>query len=1009
MRTRYDNYCIKIILVLFVLLGTHIGLFAQERINGTIRGKNGNPLSDATIISDGKLIETSDENGFFNVDGCKTITVEHAGYKSQTLTLGKKKKIEVILEPVEYNADIQLAFETLSYELYTGAQSSTVSKELTNIPTQTLGNNLAGKIAGLTVMQSSGEPGSDAPDLYIRGKSTYNNSDILVLVDGFEGDYNQLLPEEIESVTILKDAAALAIYGIRGANGVMLVKTKRGVKRDKIDIRLNLRGGISSPIKLPDFVDSYTYASLYNEAVSNDNNRIWTPKYTDDELKAYKDGTDPYFYPNVDWYKETLVNNTPYTDTNLSFRGGNNNVRYYLILGYMNSQKFYIKNPDKSFDQLHNLGKTDKYNARANVDVNINKVFSLSANIGAVILSRTYPNSGNFWNTLATIPSNAFPIKNEDGTWAATPVYTNNPLGTLVMTGKRKTNERTLQADVMFRQDLGGILPGLKLSEGISFSSWSLSNYDISRDYQRWYVSKKNGKAGNPTLVAGTEGEFSINQGTRSQWTRQSYQGFVEYETSINEMHRIHTMLGAMYSRYEVDGNNVAYLNAGSFGRLGYGYNNRYLAEFGFSYNGSENLSKGHKFGFFPSLSFAWVLSNEKFLENNNFINFLKMRVSGGILGSADLGSTRFGYQTYYVNSQYSYQLGSSGISSVTGIKEGRLGNPDITYEKNYKYNLGFDFALFNKLNGKLDIFTEKRKGILVVQAPQVPSVVGMTLPYENLGEVSNKGFELELSYNEKINDFRFEIAGNIAYAKNKIDYQAEVFRKNNFSKRTGHAVNDLFGLEAVGFFQSEEEINAPDTPIQTFGRVQPGDIRYKDQDQNGIIDENDVLHLGHSNLPELNYSIKLSFAYKGFDFNAFLFGQAMRSVMLTNNQYAFAFYNNGQVPTTALGRWAYYPERGIDTRNTASYPRLSTSDNKNNYRYSSFWMRDASFLRLRNVEFGYSLPKSLTDKLQMSGIRLYVSGTNLLTFTPLKDYDPQVMTGYPLSKSYNIGINLQF
>lgn len=1009
MTTIQNNYYIKTILVLFLLFKAFINLSAQEKINGTIRGKNGDPLPNASIIANGILIETSDENGIFKVDSCKAITIKHIGYKSQILILGKKKNIEVMLQPLEYNDNIQLAFESTPYNSYTGAVSSITSEKLTNIPTQTLGNNLAGKIAGLTVMQASGEPGSDAPNLYIRGTSTYNNSNILVLVDGFEGDYNQLLPEEIESVTILKDAAALAIYGIRGANGVVLVKTKRGLKRNKLDIRLNLRGGMSSPITLPKFVDSYTYASLYNEALSNDNNRIWSPKYTNDELKTYKDGTDPYFYPNVNWYKETLLNNAPYVDTNLSFRGGNNNVRYYLILGYMNSQKFYINNPDKNFDQLHNIGKTDKYNARANVDININKIFSLSANIGAVILSRTYPNNNDFWNILATTPSNAFPIKNEDGTWAASPVYTNNPLGTLAMTGKRSTNERTLQADVIFKQDLGSILPGLKLSEGVSFSSWSLSNYDISRDYQRWYIPKNNGIIGNPTLVAGTNSEFSINQNTRSQWTRQSYQGFAEYETTINRIHKLHSILGVMYSRYDVDGNNVAYLNAGSYGRLGYGYNNRYLTEFSFSYNGSENLPKGHKFGFFPSLSFAWVLSNEKFLENNSFINFLKMRISGGMLGSADLGSTRFGYQTYYVNSQYSYQLGSSGTSSVTGIKEGRLGNPDITYEKDYKYNLGFDFALFNKLNGKLDFFTEKRKGILVVQTPQIPSVIGMALPYENLGKVSNKGFELELSYDEEINNFKFGIGGNIAYAKNKIDYQAEVFRKNDFSKRTGHSVNDLFGLEAIGFFQSEEEINDPNTPIQTFGQVQPGDIKYKDQDNNGIIDENDVIHIGHSNLPELNYGINLTLAYKGFDFNAFLFGQAMRNIMLTNDQYAFAFYNNGQAPVAALGRWAYYPEKGIDTRNYASYPRLSTSDNNNNYRYSSFWMKNASFLRLRNIELGYSLPKSMTDKLQVNRIRLYISGTNLLTFTPLKDYDPQVMTGYPLSKSYNIGINLQF
>lgn len=1010
MITIHNSYTRVMLFLLLLFLG-FVNMSAQEKISGTIRGKNGEPLSNASIVVNGKVVQTSKENGTFNIDNAdyKSITIEHTGYKRQTVIIGKKKSIEIILKPVAHNEDVQLAFESKPFNSYTGAVSSTTDKELTSIPTQTLGNNLAGKIAGLTVMQSSGEPGSDAPDLYIRGTSTYNSSSVLVLVDGFEGDYNQLLPEEIESVTILKDAAALAIYGIRGANGVMLVKTKRGIKSDKIDIKLNLRGGVSSPIALPKYVDAYTYASLYNEALSNDNNGVWTPKYTDAELKAYKDGSDPYFYPNVDWYKETLESNVPYAETNLSFRGGNENVKYYLALGYLNSQKFYIKNPDKSFDQLRNLGKIDKYNARANVDVKINNIFSLSANIGAVILSRTYPNSSDFWSVLATTPANAFPIKNEDGSWAASSVYTNNPLGTLAMTGKKSTNERTVQADVIFKQDLGSILPGLKFSEGVSFTSWSLSNYDISRDYQRWSVTKNNGVVGSPILVAGTKSEFSINQSTRSQWTRQSFQGAAEYDTKINDIHSLYAMLGAMYSRYYVDGNNVAYLNAGSFGCIGYGYNNRYFSEFGFSYSGSENLPKGHKFGFFPSISFAWVLSNEKFLENNKFVDFLKMRVSAGMLGSADLGSTRFGYQTYYVNSQYSYQLGSSGTSSVTGIKEGRLGNSNITYEKNYKYNLGFDFGLLNKLSGKLDLFTEKRKGILVVQTPQVPSVIGMTLPYENLGEVSSKGFELELVYHEKINDFEFSIGGNIAYAKNKIDYQAEVFRKNDFSRRTGHSVNDLFGLEAIGFFQSEEEITDLSTPIHTFGQVQPGDIRYKDQDNNGIIDENDVVRLGHSNLPELNYGINLTLAYKGFDFNAFLFGQALRNIMLTSDLYAFAFYNNGQAPEAALGRWAYYPDKEIDTRSSATYPRLSTSDNSNNYRYSSFWMKNASFLRLRNIELGYSLPKSITDKLQLGGARIYVSGTNLLTLTPLEDYDPQVMTGYPLSKSYNMGINLQF
>lgn len=997
-------------LSLCLCLGLTIGVISSQDVKrGVVRIPNGETLAGATITLNGSEVKVSGDDGDFEITpATQNITVSYPGYISQIVEVSQNKPLEVILLPQFYNKDIKLAVETVPFSYFTGAFSSTTDRSLKNIPTQTLGNNLAGKLAGLTVMQTTGEPGSDAPDMYIRGKSTYNSTKVLVLVDGFEADYNQLLPEEIESVTILKDASALAIYGIRGANGVMLVQTKRGIKSDKIDIRLNLRGGISSAITKPKFADAYTYGSLYNEALSNDLG-TWSPKYSEAELNAYKSGSDPYFYPNINWYDETLRNSIPYADANLSFRGGNDNVKYYLMLGYMNSQKLYKKNSDKTYDQLRNLGQTDKYNVRTNVDIKINNIFSLTANIGGVILNRTYPNSDNFWDILATTPSNAFPMKNQDGTWAASPVYNTNPVGTLFVTGKRKTNERTIQSDVVFNQDLGSIIPGLKLSEGVSFTSWSISNYDISKDYERWYIPKSEGVVGTPTLVAGTDNEFSINQSNRSQWTRQAFQGTAEYTTKISGRHDIYAMLGAMYSRYDVDGNNVAYLNAGSFGRVRYGYDNRYVAEFGFAYNGSENLPKGHKYGFFPSISGAWIVSNEKFLKDNPTIDYLKMRASAGMVGSADLGSTRFGYQTYYVNSDYSYQLGTAGNSSVTGIGLGRLGNSNITYEKNYKYNIGIDIQLWKKLNAQLDLFTEKRTGILVVQSSQIPSVLGLILPYENLGKVSNRGGELELMYRGKFNDFGFGIGGNIAYARNKIDYQAEVFRKNDFSRRTGYAVGQFFGLEAIGFFQSEEEINDPNTPLHSFAKVQPGDIRYKDQDGNGIIDENDVISLGNSELPELNYGINLELTYKGFDFNAFFFGQARRNIMLTSNQYAYAFYNNGQLPKMAEGRWAYYPDQNIDTRSNASYPRLTTTDNQNNYRYSSFWMKDASFLRLRNIELGYTLPRKITDKMRISGARIYVSGTNILTFTPLDDYDPQVMTGYPLTKSYNMGINLQF
>ncbi len=868
-----------------------------------------------------------------------------------------------------------------------------------------LSNSLSGKIAGLTVMHKGGEPGTTSADLYIRGRSTYNlNSAILVFVDGFESSFDHLLPQEIESIAILKDAAALAVYGIRGANGVMLVTTNRG-KEEALKIHVDMKYGLSNPLKMPSFLNAYQYANLYNEAISNDLG-AWTTYYDNSELEFYKNQSNPYFYPDVNWTNQILKPSTQFQEVAVTLQGGNKNAKYFTLVGLQNLPKLYNNNSNTSFNNLKKLGEYTKYNVRSNVDITINDIFSFQVNIGGAIINSSTPNADNFFSMINALPPNAFPVRNNDDSWAASSIYMDNPLATLYEKGKKNYHTRLIQTDFNLMQNLDQFLKGLSLKESVSFFGYSQNGYFINKDYERFQMEEVNGEVVT-NKIGGSNPEFSINEGesTRSQMSRTSFTIQADYNRTF-EQHQMGATLGGMYSKYVVDGNEQPYLNAGMFGRVSYTYSEKYITQLSFAYNGSENLPKNEKYGFFPALSVGWVTSKEDFASEVQWIDFLKLRASGGMIGSSDLSSTRFGYQTYFIPTTGRFNLGSSANTSLIGLVEGRLGNPNITYEKNYKYNFGIDAILFSNFTLNADLFYEKRTGILATRESSVPSVVAVLLPYENIGIVNNKGFEIELGYQRRIADFYYSVNGILSYAKSTIEYQAETVRPEDYLYRTGQPVGQYFGLEAVGLFNSWDEINDINTPIHTFAPVQPGDIRYKDLNKDGFINENDEVAIGFSRIPQISASLNITLGYKGFDLFSSFYGQANRSVMLGGNT-VWAFYNNGQAPTMALQRWSYYPSQNIDTRGSAVYPRLTASDNNNNYRVSNFWLRDASFVRLQHIELGHSF--QLNNLESLKSIRVYLQAANLFTLSKLKEFDPEVMSGYPMMKSFALGMNLQF
>ena len=597
-------------------------------------------------------------------------------------------------------------------------------------------------------------------------------------------------------------------------------------------------------------------------------------------------------------------------------------------------------------------------------------------------------------------PPHIYPVKNPDGSWGGSSIYPDNLVAGIQDMGARSVHQRYLQAGLSLKEDLDKFVAGLSFSQEIDLSNWFTNNYNQLRTVATFQPYQSSDSIG--YIQWGFDTPFNISDGGRSQWSRFNFALSGNYNRAFGNT-LLSVMLSYRQDNYSKSNETIPFVHAVLSGWLKVNINNTFFAGLTMAYNGSQNFPEGNRFGFFPALSAGWLVSNSAFMSNSSWIDILKIRGSAGLLGFD--GTDRFGYITYFPRGE-NVIFGASGIESQRTLYEGRLGNPDFTWEKSQQYNIGIDSRFFNnKLDLTLDYFHEQRSDILTQRSRKLPAVIGAELPLENVGEVSNRGGEINLFFSDKIGSLEYHLGGMMSYAKSKIEYLDELYSED-YLYRTGNPVGQPFGLEVLGFFQHEDEINDPSTPIHTFASVQPGDIRYADQNNDGLITEDDEIPIGMTASPEMNYSFTLGAHYKRFDVEAFLFGVANRSVVYSGNAF-FAFQNNSQVPSIAQGRWAYYPDQGIDTRSAATYPRLSTFYNENNYRSSTFWTHSGGFLSLRHLEIGYSIPMNLSENPFVKNLRIYVSGINLLIWDKLDQYNAEVLTGYPLVRSYHIGLKM--
>ena len=906
---------------------------------------------------------------------------------------------------------------------------------------------------------AGGEPGVDQSELFIRGKATYGNQSAIVIVDGIERDMSYLAPDEIETFTILKDASATAAYGIRGANGVIVITTKRGKAAEKATVNLKASIGINQPIGFPEYLGSADYATLYNEARLNDAKmtgadisslNLFSQQAIDNFRRAKGDNSDGLGY---DWdYYDFAFKPGLQEDVSLSIRGGTDKVRYYVLANYFSQGGNYKYSNAGEYDSQT---KFTRYNFRSNIDININRYLSTRLDLGARITDRNAPGTtaGRLMTICATQPpylpilveENAHPQneeyiqQNPRGMLYGDNIYRYNLLGELSRTGYLNEKNTYLNGSFAMNLDMEFLTKGLKAEVMFSYDAsegrWINRKLDTYKDGYREYPKYATFMPieGSDAYMAGghytgaykTGNKYDIDQTIGNGFShnasdgRTYIQARLDYNRLFSNRHEVTAMLLANRGNRTVN-NELAYHSQGITGRFAYYYNQKYLMEFNFGYNGSENFAPGKRYGFFPAGSIGWVVSEEEFMKKASWIDFLKVRASYGLVGSDNV-SSRFPYLAFY-GSGSGYDFGNNFGTNVGGTSEGNLANANLTWEKARKLNVGIDFTTLNqRLALTIDAFYEYRFDIITDMNSDgimgYPDIVGKDAALQNLGEVSNRGVDIELSWNDKIGkDFRYYIRPNLTFSRNRLEYKAEVARKNSWRKETGKRLYENFVYVFDHFVADQEEADRLNKiGYQPWGQLIPGDVVYKDLDRNGVIDDEDRTVMGNPRSPELMFGIPFGFQYKNFDFSVLLQG-ATKSSILLNGAAVFDFPQFeqdkiGRVKKMHLDRWT--PE----TAATAKYPALhyGTHDNNKNGN-SSLFLYDASYLRLKNVEIGYNVSPKLLRKFHVQQARIYVQGLNLLTFDKLGDVDidPETKSGdgaswYPIQKVFNFGIDITF
>jgi TonB-linked SusC/RagA family outer membrane protein len=905
----------------------------------------------------------------------------------------------------------QLFSKAIQRNKSTAAIASIAGNDAKKVNTPLLGNTLMGQLSGLYVAQSGGAPGNtDFPSLFIRGRQTFQDNSILVLVDGFESNWFSLLPDEIATISVLKDAAALSQLGMDGANGAILITTKRGQESAKTNISFSSRIGVHSPRYLPQFVSNGDYADMYNQALIADGRSIRDGYFrTDSIVNFFKNQDYPFLYPDVNWYEEVIKNRSISQDYSLTFSGGRQDVKYFVAMGFADYQGIYSDVPVRG--EINSNYNLKRYNLRANFDVKINSFLSAQANLRATMVDKYFPNiaENTIWRTMALF--NPYPVKTMDGKWGGTQGYSDNPKASIVQKGYQSINDRTVDANFKLMANLGKIVKGLSAFAQVNFSNFFFDTYNKTRPlYYDELIPRLDlvTVAGNIPYNVVTRGtvdnNFSITQGNGSQFNRSTFLGGLEFERT-SDKHDWYASAIYFQEQFKGDGADMPYAKQRMMGKIRYNYLSSYSFEFSYAYSGSENFPVGSRFGFFPTVSAGWTLSNAAFLKENKSISFLKLRASAGMLGNDNVGNAgRFIFNQYYVSTG-SYLLGNNlGISSGM-FNQGSLANPSVTWEKSNKLNVGLDIELLKKLSLTVEWFRESRSDIFLNPSSYIPALMGANFSSVNKGQTESKGYELEWSYKDSYGDLHWQFGGNFTHVKNKIIDISEPVQSDPYLVAKGNPINQPFVLEFAGFFRNQADINS--SPTQLFGTVREGDIKYKDQNKDGVIDNRDRIPTGFTSLPQIFYGISSGLQYQGWDLFLSLQGIAERTISLLDNGTAIPFLNGGVKPLLWLKNNYWTNTRG----DAASFPRLTAEQNDNNYRASTLWQRNGSLIRLQTIEIGYKVPDKWVRKAGMQSARFFFSGNNLITWQKLKEttIDAEVINPFvhPPMQSFNMGFTL--
>ena len=982
---------------------------SEDNVTGRVLDEKGKPVAGALVsVEETPLVRVAtDKNGRFEITAVKgsRLKVQTGDDAMKVVKIENGSELTVVMDYSSEKVNYGFGLQQTNAES-TGAVSTVYAENIDKSSAFSIGISLYGNVLGLTTMQSTGVVWEQMPSMYIRGLKTLNgNNGILLVVDGLERDNNwqalkYITPEEVESVSVLRDAAALALYGYRGVNGVVNIVTKRG-KYDTREINFSYDHAFNYMTRKPELADAYTYASALNEALTNDGKQV---RYSQNELNAFKNGTSPYLYPNVNWWEEVFRDRGASDIATLSFRGGSTKMRYYTMMNLQNNRGF-IKNFDTNAD-YSTQEKYSKANFRTNLDIDLSPKTKMQANIMGILneFSRPGMGSDNLISKLYQLPSAAFPIRTESGLWGGNTTWGENwnPVALTEGRAYSKGHTRGLYADMSLRQDLSSLTKGLGASVRIGYDNLASYWENHTKGYKYGMASVASWENGLPIageeITGGKDTEMSGDSKLDWQYRAFNFQMNVDWQRQFG-VHSLYSMLLYTYKYDNAKGiNNTFYRqNAGWYTH--YGFKNRYFADFTLMASASNLLAPDHRWNVSPTVGLAWLISNEKFMQSQNVVDFLKLRASFGMLNTDNIPGN--GYWNETVGGGNGYPI-NNNFGGDGGWHEGRLASVNGTTEKAYKYNAGVDATLFKGLTLTVDGFYERRSDIWVSSDGQNSAVLGASGSYVNAGIVDSWGTEIGANYYKKMGNVELNLGGTFTYNRSKIIEMLEEPAAYDYTRSTGNPVGQIFGLQAIGYFVDQADID--NSLPQQFGPVKAGDIKYKDMNGDKVINSDDRVAMGYnSTCPEIYYSFSLGLEWKGLGFSAQFQGVGNYTAILSGTYY------HPLVDNTTISNYVYRNRWTPETPN-ARFPRLTTETVDNNLQTSSLWLADRSFLKLRNCEVYYKLPSSWLNRFWVKNAKVYVRGVDLLCFDSIDQLDPEAMNNsYPATRSIHVGLSVGF